>query len=73
MGDIMAVIRSCTAYLEPPWTLLAGNLLAKHSPVECRGIVHILTSEGFQGAPERLHPSVRWDPSMQAWPSPSLR
>jgi hypothetical protein len=48
-GDISAVIRSCTAYPEPPWTLLAGNLLAKPSPVECRGIVHILTSEGFQG------------------------
>jgi len=60
MRDILAVIRSCTAYPEPPWTLLAGNLLAKHSPVECRGIVHILTSEGFQGAPERLHPSARW-------------
>jgi hypothetical protein len=58
--DIVAVIRSCTAYPEPPRPLLAGNLLAKHSPVECGGIVPILTSEGFQWAPERFHSSIRW-------------
>jgi hypothetical protein len=56
----MRVIRSCTAYPEPPRILLAGNLLAQLSPVECGGIVHILTLEGFQGAPKRLHPSIRW-------------